>query len=749
MYNAGLTESHCLLSPTSTSYCVLPGKGWSSWAGRGSLTDQLAGGGLYSTSRQDREAGEALQAAMDSLPPPSLSLLSLLWLCDTPPAQPGPALAGALQRAVAWHAASLTVVTTTSTLECPDWLVDLRAELISLEHLCDCHGLLEFVPPRLVWQGGLAFYPSGALSPLTLPGFELHLGGTGNQAAGQLSRQREQRKHFSPVLEVVSTVPLSVALASSHLLSQQRVRLTTSLLTEDECTEKLMTEVFYGPDKALLLKLKVSPDLARAGPGLQDRNTEAWRQAVINCSALSLPAPPLGPNTSSLTILVFDDVTLESDCARNTRTKSGIVLRDLRELAGLITPRQETGYQQMSIDSIKEVVSNARILNVDFRENILLRQFTKKIQSKVLDILQKEDSELLKTNSVENISIAVQEKVLENIDITTHSSITADYFEDIENLMEERENVENIANSDDWQEKRFLRFLQLHHERYQASKDEQSLSSKILKPNEDDYVVMEAKELLKFFDSNGLSVKPLIPFECTVESKSMKPQKTWEEYEALLTENFEDVGSTDFSFKGLKLRDSNDFSKVEFTKYHDVYYNTGDKAESYDLECKRFRDCVVGPSRETKSSLSDTAARIKLSSKTVSDPADSKKQSNIKKNLNKSRLSPAKKTSAAIPMKKPLFANIGRQQLQLTLPKQQKLAGGLAGNSKPKAESKQAAGDELTEINRKKLRGAVYEALIRNGLGEKISGKQNPLFIACFRRLFNVCKQYVVGGTPE
>jgi len=48
------------------------------------------------------------------------------------------------------------------------------------------------------------------------------------------------------------------------------------------------------------------------------------------------------------------------------------------------------------------------------------------------------------------------------------------------------------------------------------------------------------------------------------------------------------------------------------------------------------------------------------------------------------------------------------------------------------------AGD-LSEVNRKKVRGAVYEALIREKFSEK-----DELFRPCFTKLFNICKMYVM-----
>merc|ERR1712096_475565 len=61
-------------------------------------------------------------------------------------------------------------------------------------------------------------------------------------------------------------------------------------------------------------------------------------------------------------------------------------------------------------------------------------------------------------------------------------------------------------------------------------------------------------------------------------------------------------------------------------------------------------------------------------------------------------------------------------------------------------EKRKSGGDggELTDMNRKKLRSAVYEALLRKDIGEK-----HELFRPCFAKLFNICKMYVVDAQTD
>merc|ERR1712192_384695 len=108
----------------------------------------------------------------------------------------------------------------------------------------------------------------------------------------------------------------------------------------------------------------------------------------------------------------------------------------------------------------------------------------------------------------------------------------------------------------------------------------------------------------------------------------MGPQKTKDEYNSFLEDNFDRIKKDDFQFSGFKFKGSNlegsSFSQVEFTQYHDVYYNTGDSAETQDRECKERKDQLVGMSRETGSTLSAVSQpqRLKVEKKSTA-PASS------------------------------------------------------------------------------------------------------------------------------
>jgi len=373
---------------------------------------------------------------------------------------------------------------------------------------------------------------------------------------------------------------------------------------------------------------------------------------------------------------------------------------------------------------------------------------------------------------VEDILIAIQEKLMSNIGISMYTTVSDKNFDDLEeNISKRRDGLgQNIANPDDWQEKRFLRFLKLHNE-----KEEKILQSRILKPNEEDYVILEAKELLKYFDKEGLPTKTLEPTDAKNKNCPLRPQKSMVDYQTLIQDNFVKTESNPHSYRGFKFT-GEDFSKVEFTQFHDVYYNTGSAAEAYDLECKNLRDCMVGPSRETESTFTvgQDTTRIKLGGKKTESQT---KQPFSKKQSQPVRSSPRKKGTSGVPGKKVVGAKVSPRSKKIHYnqqPNRQKVfrevrsASGQSKNIMDDARTavpakktsavtetsktnntekrKSGGGDvgDLSEVNRKKLRGAVYEALLRKEVEEK-----DELFRPCFAKLFNICKIYVVDAQAE
>jgi len=764
------------LTTTGLSYCVLPQTCWTRvQEDTDNLSQAIKTAQSSSSSEEDLAAlSSSIHSLLDQVGSPGTFLLTVLWLCDSPPSSFPPILYGCLQRAVSWHSANISVITTTSTCTVtPPWLLQLRAEVLPVSYLCTCHGLQEFLSPQLVWRGNLAFYQEPDLSPLILPGFELHMdtdiltetmATLGLQQEGVVVSTTTSNRFFSADLEVVSSVPLSSVISRPHFLTSQKLLLKTSVLEEDNISNQFMTTAFQEPDVAMVLKLKFSIDKPKIDLSLM--KTENWKNSVINCNfSPTPPCPSIGDDVSAVNILIFDDPDSDGDCSRSTHQKAAILLKNIQEVGQMNCLRQVLSKQDVNMDTVREVVQG-KIVHVDDSKHSQLKQFVRSVQSQVLGMLHDTNSDFLQNNDVEDILIAIQEKIMTNIGISMYTTVSDKTFDDLEESRAlRREQIgRDVANLDDWQEKRFLRFLKLHSE-----KEEKILQSKsILKPNEDDYVLLEAKELLKFFDKEGLPMKKLEPAEAKNKNCPLRPQKSDVEYQTLMKDNFDETESNAHSYKGFKFK-GEDFSKVEFTQFHDVYYNTGTSAEAYDLECKNLRDCMVGPSRETESTFTvgQDTTRIKLGSRKTETQA---KEPVVKKQQPPTRSSPRKKASLAAPVKKlvnsksprskkleykqePARLKAGKdvgdnvknvEAARTSVPIKKPVAATIKAESTEKRKSGGGDNGDLTDLNRKKLRGAVYEALIRKDVREK-----DELFRPCFAKLFNICKMYVMDAQTE
>ena len=681
------------------------------------------------------DLASSVHECLDSLPTPGTFVLALLWVCDAPPSSPAPQLYGALQRARAWHGASLTLVTQTQATP-PGWLASLRAEVVSEADLDEDLGLKEFLSPYLAWRGSLAFQVD-PLNKVKLPGFELHLDQDDIQTTiqrvnPQPRKARMTKKYFSPELEVVTTVPVSSVLAQPQYLTGQRVELKVPVLDHDELSENFMAEL-GDSGFGYILKLKYSSD-----KGEYDMNllkTEHWKQCVINCNfSLDCPCPVLGVDVSSVNILVLDDPREDSDCARATLKKYGVVMKNTCDVNKLYSFQQSLSQSTFNIKDMEEVVTGISQFNFD--DNFLkLKSYVRRVQAKVLLTLKESNSDLLVNERVEDILVSVQEEILNRYEaLVDKRKIDKSDTDKVITAMQKVVDIDNkrANSSEDWQELRFLNYLATISEK---EEEERAAQSKLLKPSEEEFVVLEAKELIKYFDVNGLPTKSLEEVEIKKKVCPLRPQKSSDDYISMRDKHFTEIANTDFSFKGFRFNEDKDFSTIEFTQFHDVYYNTGNVAEDFDTECKNYRDCMVGPHRETMSTFTTgDNTRVKLVTRRPSEKLDRKERI-------------VRQERRVSPRKKPVLPNVTDKNMQVR--KSQKSRLDTSKNSDKGDARRKSGGDppapgELSEIHKKKLRIAVYDALHRSKVDEK-----NPLFKKCFPKLFQICKMYVLEGFDE
>ena len=694
---------------------------------------------VYSHSTDSlADLASSVHQLLDTLPPPGTCQLALLWVCDAPPSAPSPQLYGALQRARAWHGASLTLVTKTLASP-PGWLTSLRAEVVSEADLDEDIGLTEFLSPYLAWRGALAFQVD-PLNKVRLPGFELHLDQGDIQTIiqrvyPQPRKSRVIKRYFSQEMEVVTSVPVSSVLAQPQYLTGERVELKIPVLDNDELSENFMTDIGES-GLGYILKLKYSSD-----KGEYDMNllkTEHWKQSVINCNfSLDCPCPVLGVDVSSVNILVFDDPREDSDCARATLKKYGVVLKNTCDLTKLYSFQQSCSQSIINTGDMEAVVTGISQFNFD-DSFIKLKRYVRQVQAKVLQMLKETNSELLINEKVEDILISVQEEILNQYEaLVDRRKIDKNDTHKVTATLQTIGDNKRASNSEDWQEVRFLNYLATISDK---EEEDRAAQSKMLKPSQEEFVVLEAKELIKYFDVNGLPTKSLEEVDIKKKNCPLRPQKSSADYISMRDKHFTEIPNTDFSLKGFRFNEDKDFSTIEFTQFHDVYYNTGTVAEDFDTECKNYRDCMVGPHRETMSTFSSGSSantRVKLVTRRPSEKIDKKEKT-------------VKQERRVSPRKKPVLQNVTDKNVQVrrkTINEKSRLDTSKdsdKGEARRQSGGDRAAPGELSEMHKKKLRIAVYDALHRNKVDEK-----NPLFKKCFPKLFQICKMYVIEGFEE
>jgi len=680
-----------------------------------------------------------LHGLLSSLPPPSSTLLSIIWICPAPPSEMEPALYGALQRAVSWHKASLLLVSQSE--KTPTWLQELGAQVVSVGSLCPCHGLSAHLSSSLLWQGNLAFYHEEADTGPTL----LPLGDCQLQAPSSFQLDPHLASllgphHLAPDLEVIASPRLSSL--PRHLLTPSKV-----LLVAPEGTEvsSYLTSSLDSPDSALLLRLSYSED----APRCDQLSTEEWKRRVVDGTwGLHTPRPALGLKLSSHHLLVYKQ-PLPDHCLSKTHTVfAGVLVSPLASLGDSVHPRLTLGApgreldHQLSLESTGgEKKTPVEALLLDLPVISLPSHLVHQVSEWVTRVREEVRRQLPPdAEDAEQVLMAVQEELLKELlenepglQVGSRVLQESDFAEAKENL-KERDNSASL--SEEWQEKRFLRFLEAHDE-IVAKEKEKKEGANLLAPPDHDYVVLEAKELMKYFTKEGEPIKELEEVRVSSRRCLQRPQKTKEEYNSFLKDNFDRVAKGDFQFSGFKFKGSNlegtSFSTMEFTQYHDVYYNTGDGAETQDLECKERKDKLVGMARETGSTISAVAQpqRLKVEKKTSS----TSRRSSPRKALVPIASSPLKQVEAK--------GSLGKPKTELSKvaqhPARRSLVASSSSGANNKDSQKKNQGDDLTDTNRKKLRTAVYESLLRKNIKEKM-----PLFRPCFAKLFNICKMYVI-----
>ncbi|XP_034083674.1 mdm2-binding protein isoform X1 [Gymnodraco acuticeps] len=465
------------------------------------------------------EAAEGLHLLTDKLPPPGKALLDVLVLGSTeqaPPVKGLLPLLGALKHMSCWHAAKITVVTqhTTGWQKAASYLSAALVEPAAL-HSCLDH--------RELWRGGLVIREKKYVSELRFDGFSLrspsqHKSGTNLLQAPDTTTdhklQSEVFHYYAPAFDLVQLVHLSDL--PSFLMSTTQFELN---LSGKSMKAKLLLDQLRslrGKVGALFsLSFIITPI---AQPAASQLSSQRWRESIAR-RPKSLPVPDVelrGESAHYLLLVQGSDNAGSGGCSARVVHSDG----QINGAAAMATVSGFLREKSSSAGAVESILSTFPCLQ---GEGLLKRERkVTQVQTLVLKeyLRQKEEasgSTSVPVNDLKVILSVAREQYLKMTDSTLPNAATcltvaqeskaakSSVFQTISHLQSdwpERSVLHNIENLQRRRQKRRFGLLGPgSSDSLLGPKDSQKSSSALL----------DAKELLKHFTSDGLPTAELQP----------------------------------------------------------------------------------------------------------------------------------------------------------------------------------------------------------------------------------------------
>jgi len=710
-------------------YCAVAPDLWTRLSSVADIKNRIKTRKSFSHKREMDLLGAVLHESLDDLSAPGRSLLNVVWVCDKVPENPSDALFSALYRAVSWHGGHLTVISSSKSTKYPDWIHDLRAEMLPVSYLSGCHGLGEYVSPSLVWRGNLS-----VLDPVhgntNIQGYELHfqrdlldlvLQKISLAKLETKENQTEKLRHFGLNLELMCSVdPCSVP---ASVLSRHHFNLVTPLLEDDGLSEYLFEAGFQGPRMGYIARLRVADSL---DPKAVVRNKDNWGKRILDGTALEDNDDTfLGSNLDALHFLIYNDSSVaNATSSRSVLQRPAVLLHSSEQLSsGLLTGSWRTaGFSNADTETVP-TETGVKQFNVQSDIGLTaLYAYKRNVCAKVLEYMLEQRHELVHSLETEDLVACVDAALSKVVSVLEEST----------SLNPEHRHCKGLVNTvhEDTAAKRVLTNGKQVETKDNKAEGE-SKPEKLWDP--ESRIVLEAKEIIRFFDSVTGAASPNLDLESIGSpGGGGTKQSSHKQYTRLFKQHYQPVQD---EYKGFKYT-GNDFQEFEQKRYKDVFYANGPEADQFDKDFKKKRDMFIGMSRETATTL-DTdkvPAKLKVGGSTNNSTAGSRagsvagsRRSSPRKNIGKKTWhSPRKSAGSAL----------ARQN---KLPPRGALQGGGARQNirgQPDVGVKSAA-----EMRKKKLRVAVMTALLEKGIKEN-----NPIFRKSFSTLFKLCE---VMGIPQ
>ncbi len=570
-----------------------------------------------------------LHTLLDCLPDNLAYNLDVIWFCHDnseatdPPSQQPPWSYSALKRAQLWHGARISVVADNSSKRrYSDVLSDLRADVVSLD---DADTLVRDAGLALCWRGGLsvAVEDTGSSSAV-LPGFELVAEEEAATKDVFLTARRETRvsRHLK-LMAVVGgeSVPPS-------WLTNTVLKLRVTAAAQGNPGVDLILSDWLPPrcGAGIIARLQYCP--ADQAQQVKPRSSEAWKKAVSNADVFLSPDEGMDKNIDEINFLIVNfgpDQATSRDFLAIMLDPAGLGV----DVARIFDERSAAaGFDKSDWDTSGGTGEN----NLDLPKNVAA-----------------ELANLLLTSS-------------------NHPPSGLDPELDLQSY---------------WPEAQFLSQLEFLTKLEKPQQLGGGVAGSGLMTPSGEYIVLEAGELLKHFNSDCTAAKN--PSEDIISKKKVD----YQEQDQL-----------------------QDYPDSLYQQIHGLHFNSCEKSEDIDREAAKVQRTYVGIERETATSCNTVRSSEDRSAHHIvpkSAPASVKSEDSTKTAPKKPQLPQAKQQSRRSGSRRDS-----------------------AGTTKGKSKE---------EVFKQKLRCAVFDALKDNGVGQK-----SVLFKPCFKRLYDIVNMYGKDG---
>ena len=667
---------------------------------------------------------EIIHTLLDVLPGygPCGYYLDLVWIINgvKPEKIMTPLLYGALRRSLEWHNSSLVLVVDRDSYDCWKSFEVMTGELNALiVCLPGTEETTNFPLLELrVWRGQVELLSNPEIGLETLSGqFEL-VGKDFASYSRWLPSETEDKDNLlvSRCLTIMSKCSLSTV--PKYLFTDIRFTLKPFISPDElhSLTHKVLnTDALFSENHGVIARLsycRSSYSFSKPKIGLAD-----WKKYVINA------------NQDDRSTCGFKSVA-NSELYQDYLYM--LVFRDSEgSLLAIVLDHTRSGILKSYEVSQSSVYHKFSAKHRDVEDDVALRQYRlstpanlskiqatiSQIQSEVLKMLVKSDpdSSLLKGGEIESTLKAIQARVLSRMHnvLMEQSDVKADVNDDdiidAENKMEEFDF--------DWEEKRFLAYVEKIRESAQKSTSLEAT----MKPSTD-FIILDAREILALFNSEGLPKWP--------EKQQAFSRKTGKRIFVIN----EDLGG-DIEHR---LKTNLIWPEVSCLKYHDLYYNICEDSEDLDVERTRLQRMYLG--------VNETGSTCNMNE--LNKPVIvRKKNENNDPETGQAHTDEVKETASQplrrSPRKKSLSSNIQPRLVRSASYAASMKSGTSSRTGVSQSTNRNSGSKSGDELYRKKLRNAVYEALTRQNIDEK-----HALFRPCFKRLFEITKIYA-KDTPR